>query len=85
LILVEVLSDSSEEYDTGLKLEHYQTIASLRDYILVSHRERRIGVHHRIDAGPWSATVATAGGSVRVESIGADLLVDTIYRGSSIV
>jgi Uma2 family endonuclease len=84
LVLVEVASDSSEEYDTGVKLESYQTIPTLRDYIVVSHRERRITVHQRTDDGQWRTRVAVAGGRVTVESLGIDLDVDTTYRGSSI-
>ena len=83
LILVEVTSDSSEEYDTGLKFEHYRSIPTLRDYVVVSHRERRITVHHR-DDDQWNTTVALAGGEVSVDSIAARLRVDEIYRGSSI-
>jgi len=39
-VLLEVTSDSSEEYDNGEKLTHYRTIPSLRDYVIVSHREQ---------------------------------------------
>lgn len=84
LILVEVTSDSSEEYDTGLKFEHYRSIPTLRDYVVVSHRERRITVHFRDDDEQWHTTVAVAGGEVSVSSIAARLRVDEIYRGSSI-
>lgn len=49
VVLVEVTSDSSEEYDTGMKFEHYRTIPSLREYVVVSHRERRIVVHRRAE------------------------------------
>jgi Uma2 family endonuclease len=83
-VLVEVTSDSSEEYDTGGKLEMYRTIPSLRDYVIVSHRERRITVHHRDDRGGWITRVAIRGGRVLVESMGATLVVDEIYRRSSI-
>ncbi len=83
-VLVEVTSDSSEEYDTGMKLEHYQCIPSLIEYIIVSHRERRITVHRRVDHDEWTARVAIAGGSVFVESLGAELFVDTIYRSSAV-
>jgi Uma2 family endonuclease len=84
MILLEVTSDSSEEYDTGAKLEAYKTIPTLREVILVSHRERRITVHRRDTAGAWVMRVAIAGGRVTVESLGAELSVDTIYRNSSI-
>jgi Uma2 family endonuclease len=84
LVIVEVTSDSSEEYDTGTKLEHYRTIPTLRDCIIVSHRERRIAVHRRDASGAWSTRVAITGGSVRVESLALELDVDAIYRGSAI-
>ncbi|MCG8423138.1 MAG: Uma2 family endonuclease [Proteobacteria bacterium] len=85
IVLVEVTSDSSEEYDTGAKREYYQTIPTLRDYAVVSHRERRITVYRRITGGDdWTTQVAIAGGRVQVASLAADLDVDTIYRGSAI-
>ena len=83
-VLLEVTSDSSEEYDTGTKLDAYQTIRSLRDYIIVSHRERRITVHHRADDGTWSARVAISGGRVAVPSAGVELDVDAVYRKSAV-
>ena len=83
-VLLEVTSDSSEEHDTGTKLEAYRTIASLRDYVVVSHRERRITVHHLGDDGAWITRVAIAGGRVEVASIGAVLVVDELYRRSAI-
>jgi Uma2 family endonuclease len=83
-VLLEVTSDSSEEYDNTTKLESYQTIPTLRDYIIVSHRERRIIVHSRSNDQEWITRVAIAGGRVSVGSIEADLIVDQIYRASSI-
>lgn len=83
-VLVEVTSDSSEEYDTGVKLECYRTISSLRDYIIVSHRERRITVHSREGGGEWGTRVAMTGGQVAVESLNTKLSVDEIYGKSSI-
>jgi Uma2 family endonuclease len=83
-ILVEVTSDSSEEYDTTTKLDAYRTIRSLREYIVVSHRERRISVHGRADGGSWTTRVAISGGTVAVESLVLVLRVDEIYRSSSV-
>ncbi len=83
-LLVEVTSDSSEEYDTGLKLEYYRTIGTLRDYVIVSHRERRITVHSRSEKGDWETRVAVTGGRVGVTSLQIALAVDDVYRKSSI-
>jgi Uma2 family endonuclease len=84
MILVEVTSDSSEDYDTGPKLEYYRTIPTLREYVIVSHRERRITVHLRDDEGPWTTRVAIKGGRVEVSSLSAELIVDEIYRNSAV-
>lgn len=84
VVLLEVTSDSSEEYDTGDKADYYRTIPSLREYIIVSHRERRITVHMRSAEGSWTSDVASAGSVVRVPSLGLELPVDQVYRNSEI-
>lgn len=84
LILVEVTSDSSEDYDTGPKLEYYRTIPTLREYVVVSHRERRIAVHTRGTDDAWTMRVAIRGGRVEVSSLSAELIVDEIYRNSAV-
>lgn len=83
-ILLEVTSDSSEEYDTREKIEYYRTIPSLRDYIVVSHRERRITVHQRGEGDEWTIRSAIIGGKVVVTSLAAELATDEIYRASAI-
>ena len=83
--LVEVTSDSSEEYDTTTKLESYQTIPTLRDYLVVSHRERRLTLHSRAADGTWISRVAISNGKLALSSLTAELLVDEIYRSSAIV
>ena len=84
-ILVEVTSDSSEDFDTGPKLEYYRTIPTLREYVIVSHRERRITVHSRgSGVNEWTAQAATKGGRVDVASLSAALIVDEIYRNSAV-
>lgn len=84
MILVEVTSDSSEDSDTGAKLDAYRTIRTLREYIVVSHRERRITVHRRGPNSTWTSSVAISGGRIKLESLTGELTVDAIYRGSSI-
>jgi len=84
MVLVEVTSDSSEEYDTTTKLESYQAIPSLRDYLIVSHRERRLTLHFRATDGTWTTRVAINSGKLSLSCLAAELLVDDIYRGSEI-
>jgi Uma2 family endonuclease len=84
-ILVEVTSDSSEEYDTITKLEYYRTIPALRDYMIVSHRAREITVHSRGMNDTWATRVVKSGQSAELPSLGIQLNVDEIYRGSTII
>ncbi len=79
LVIVEVLSDSSEASDRGEKFAHYRRIHSLRDYVLVSQKEQRIEVYSN-DGGRWFLTDATAGGAVRISSLGVSVEVDAVYR-----
>ena len=42
VLIVEVLSPSTEGYDRGDKFDHYQTIESLQEYLLVEQDEPRV-------------------------------------------
>jgi Uma2 family endonuclease len=47
VLVVEVTSDSTESYDRTEKLAYYQSVESVREVLLVSHRERRLTLHQR--------------------------------------
>src|SRR3954471_8078166 len=68
-VIIEVLSRSTEEYDTGDKFEHYKTLPSLRQYVLVSHRERSLEVWTRDEDEGWRRAV------VREDAV-AELVID---------
>jgi Uma2 family endonuclease len=53
LLIIEVLSPSTEAYDRGDKFRHYQTIASLREYVLVSQDRRCFEVYRKQPDGRW--------------------------------
>ncbi len=83
LLVVEVLSQSTEAYDRGDKLWHYQQIPSLRAVLLVSQDSRRLELVQRGSEGDtWSRTVAEEEGAVLVESIGLSVGVAQIYGES---
>ena len=79
-VLVEILSPSTEAYDRGDKLAHYQTIESLVDVVFIAHDRQEVTVLHRHADGGWSTIVAGKGHVVRLPSLGCDLPVDEIYR-----
>jgi Uma2 family endonuclease len=81
LLLFEVLSPSTERYDRVFKWSQYQTIPSLREYVLISQFEPRIEVFRPQPGGDWLFSEWTGLEAVcRLESIGCDLLLSRIYR-----
>jgi Uma2 family endonuclease len=83
IVLVEVLSPTTESFDRGKKFNHYRRIPSLREYVLVAHDARSVEVFRRGEDGAWTLYEAQAGGSVELTSIGCKLDVDEVYRGAS--
>jgi Uma2 family endonuclease len=79
IVLVEVLSPGTAEYDRGEKLAHYQQIPSLREVVLVAHDERLIEVWQRAEGGAWAQGQVRAG-SIQLASIGCTLEVADVYR-----
>jgi Uma2 family endonuclease len=80
-LVAEVLSPSTEGYDRGAKFALYQTLPSLRTYVLVAQDRRRVEVFDRLDApnrwelrtyGPDDATVA-------LPTLDAEIDLDALY------
>ena len=54
LIIVEVLSDSTERYDRGAKFDHYRQIPTLREYVLVAQNQPMIERYVLQPDGSWN-------------------------------
>ncbi len=80
VLLVEVLSDSTERYDRGEKFGFYQRIPSLLEYVLVSQHRQRVEVYRRTEGKHWDYAEYEAGDSVTLASIQGELAVNEIYR-----
>jgi Uma2 family endonuclease len=80
-VIVEVLSPSTEAYDRGDNFVHYQTIESLRDYVLVSTSTKRVDVFTRGE-GSWTLRSYVAGASVELPSLSVSLAVDDLYKNA---
>lgn len=82
VVLVEVLSESTEGYDRGEKFAHYRRIPSMKEYVLVSQSSPRIEVFRRNENGSWTLHIAEAGESVKLASIDCELAVDEIFANA---
>ena len=81
-VLIEVLSDSTENYDRGKKFHHYQRIASLREYALVSQDESLIERFVRQDDGAWTLTIVRGPeAEFALATVPARISLADIYRG----
>lgn len=79
-LIVEVLSPSTKGYDRGEKFEHYQQIASLKDYILISQNEIRVE-HYRRQESEWlQSEFRGPEGVLSLISIDCELRLSDIYR-----
>ena len=77
MLIVEVLSPSTEQEDRGSKWQHYQLVPSLPEYILVSQSHQRVECYRRLPSGGWEYRDET-GGTVLLGS-GATLDLDRMY------
>lgn len=80
-LIVEVTSPSTRATDRREKLLAYQTLGTLRAYLIVDHRRRRVEVHARNAAGIWMAGDAAGDGVVSVPCPETMLPLDVVYAG----
>jgi Uma2 family endonuclease len=57
--IIEVMSESTEKYDRGVKFRHYQQIKSLQEYVLVAQDDAAIDQYVRQPNGKWELTNIT--------------------------
>jgi Uma2 family endonuclease len=56
VVVFEVLSESTEGYDRGLKFRHYRRIPTLREYVLISQTMPHIDVFTKGTDAKWTLT-----------------------------
>lgn len=79
-LIIEVLSPTTEVYDRGKKFEHYQTIESLAEYVLVAQDKPRVEQFVRQDGNRWLlSTAAGLEGSLVLPSIQCTLALAEVY------
>ena len=79
IVIVEVLSPSTEAYDRGEKFRRYQQLASLKEYVLVSQDKVWIE-HHRRHGAQWILShYRTLEEVLPLPSIGCEVPLHDIY------
>jgi Uma2 family endonuclease len=61
ILIIEVLSKSTEAFDQGEKFTDYQTCPTLQEYVLINQSQRKIECYRRELSGFWSEQCYKAG------------------------
>ncbi len=81
MLIIEVLSPSTERYDRGKKFQHYRELAALREYVLIAQDSPRIERYWRQDDDIWQFTDAKGlDASIELTSIGCTLTLAEVYE-----
>ena len=83
VLIIEVVSASTERLDRGRKKFDYFATPSIRQYAIVEQDERRVDLYTRAEAG-WTNEVVTGDAAVNLSSIGIELSIDTLYEDTEL-
>ena len=80
ILLIEVLSDSTEGYDRGKKFQHYRSIESLREYVLISQDEARIEKYLKQGDGFWVLSEAFGlDAKIKLDAIDCEIALSEVF------
>ncbi len=78
-LVVEVLSDSTQDYDRGQEFEHYRTIPSLIEYLTVAQDRPHIEQWTRQENRWVLSEYADLSQTIQLTSVGAALPLSEVY------
>ena len=81
-VIIEVLSESTEDYDRGTKAAHYRHRASVELIVLIDSRRQLVERQQRNPDGTWTLSEHTTG-TIRV--LDMELPLDELYRRVELV
>src|SRR5256714_1389676 len=80
VLVIEVLSPSTEAFDRGAKFQAYQTLDSLKEYVLVAQDKPIVEQYVRQPDGKWTYTaVAGLESSLALPSVECTLNLSAVY------
>jgi Uma2 family endonuclease len=85
VLLIEVLSPSTAEYDRGRKFNQYKQLPSLQHYLLVSQTSWLVEWYRREANNIWSFTpLVEADDALVIPDLNINLTVAEIYEGTDV-
>lgn len=81
ILIVEVLSPSTEAYDLGKKFTAYQSIESFREYLLIAQDAPFVIQHIRQGKGRWlRIEISGMESEIQLETLGITLTMHELYE-----
>jgi Uma2 family endonuclease len=80
ILIIEVLSKSTEQFDRGNKFLDYQLLSSLQDYVLISQDKMFVECYHKQTTGDWIRKLYHRGEQMFIPSIEFICDVEHIYH-----
>jgi Uma2 family endonuclease len=84
-LIIEILSDSTEAKDRGIKFQDYRRSPSLQEYVLVSQDTMNIDVFRRNDKGHGELHSFVEGEEVEFTTVNFKCDIATIYENVTLV
>lgn len=84
LVVIEILSPTTEATDRREKLRAYRTLPSLKEYLLVSQEQAQVEIYRRRGDIGWDIITYEPGDTVEIASLEIQLGMDDIYFESGI-
>ncbi len=82
LIIVEVLSKATRDYDLGQKFEYYRTLDTLQQYILADPEKTLVMAYHRDNNQTWLLNIFESLNDIlNLKSVSLDIPLIDIYEG----
>ena len=80
-VVIEVLSDSTKNYDRGQKFQSYRALPSLAEYLTVSQNEMHVELWTRQPDQRWILTeYSDPGATIVLPSLGVELPLPDVYE-----
>ncbi len=78
--IVEVLSDSTQDVDRDEKWHNYRAMSSLKSYVLISQKKKRVEIYQKQNDDTWLYEVLEDTGTVTLPCINLELALGDIYE-----
>ncbi len=80
VVIVEILSPSTEAHDRSVKLVDYRHIPSVLEIVLIASNAKKVE-HWRREGAGWTVVDLEAADRIEFRAIGFDIPVEALYEG----